>query len=383
VRYADDLLLDDLTALAAADPGDMLRATADAGAQVRRALAATDDALLASLAADGRPRSVVVAGTGTAGIAGDLLAAACGSGSPVAISTLRGSTLPGWVGPLDLVIAVSGTGRSEETLTVAGEAQKRGSRLLGVSPVGTPLHELVASAPGGMHVAADTGALLPRAALWLLAAPMLLAADALGLASVPRTILEQAADLLDERAVECGPASPLADNPAKLLGVSLATSLPLVWGTSPLGAVAAYRLASQLGANAKLPALHGSLPEVTYHQVSALDGPFAGSGDDDIFRDPIEDGAAPARLRLVLLRDTAEHPLDARHADAVRAAAELRDVPVDVVRTPDSSAVLRIASLVGLVDWASVYAAIAVGVDPSATRDDIAALVDGVRPGGL
>ena len=43
VRYADDRVLDDLDALARLDPGDMLRATADAGAQVRRALTATPD----------------------------------------------------------------------------------------------------------------------------------------------------------------------------------------------------------------------------------------------------------------------------------------------------------------------------------------------------
>ena len=366
MRYADDLLLDDPEALAAADPGELLRATADAGAQVRRALAATDAAMLLAVAADGRPRSVVVAGSGTAGIAGDILAAVCGSGCPVAVTTLRSSTLPGWVGPLDLVIAVSASGTTEETLTVVGEAQKRGARLVGIGPTGSPLHDLVASSAGSVHVAADPGSLLPRAALWLVAVPMLLVADALGLVSVPRSTLEDVADLLDERSVECGPASPLADNPAKLLGVSLATSLPIVWGSSPLGAVAAYRLATQLGANAKLPALHGSITEASHHQVAAVDGVFAtGPDDDDIFRDPIEEGTGPARLRLVLLRDPAEHVQDGRRADVTRDIAERRDIAVDVVHAPDGHAVVRLASLVGLVDWTSVYAAVAAGVDPT------------------
>jgi glucose/mannose-6-phosphate isomerase len=383
VRYADDLLLDDPDALATADPGGMLRATADAGAQVRRALAAADDAVLRAIALDGRPRSVLVAGTGTSGIAGDVLAAVCGSGCPVAVTTLRTSTLPGWVGPLDLVIAVSGTGRTEETLAVAGEARKRGARVVVVCPTGSPLHELVASAPGAVHVAAERGALLPRATLWLQAVPLLLVADALGLAAIPRSALEAAADLLDERSVECGPAAALDDNPAKLLGASLATSLPMVCGSSALSAVAAYRFACQLGANAKLPALHGSLPEAAHHQLSTVDGPFAGVTDDDIFRDPIEDGAAPARLHLVLLRESGEHPLDADHADAVRTIAQRRDVPVDVLTSYDGHPVLRLASLVGLLDWTSVYTAVAAGVDPSAKRDDIAALDDGPARGGL
>ena len=122
MTYPDDRALDDPVALASADPGDMLRATADAGAQIRRALAGADDEVLRAVAADGRPRAVVVAGMGGSGISGDVLGAVCGTGCPVPVSTLRGYVLPGWVGPLDLVVAVSCSGRTEETLSVATEA---------------------------------------------------------------------------------------------------------------------------------------------------------------------------------------------------------------------------------------------------------------------
>jgi glucose/mannose-6-phosphate isomerase len=211
----------------------------------------------------------------------------------------------------------------------------------------------------------DPGALMPRASLWLLATPLLLLAHALGLADVPRAALDLAADTLDEVSVECGPASPLDDNRAKLLGASLADSLPMVWGTSPLGAVAANRLACQLNENAKLPVVMGALPEANHNQVVALDGPFAGTSDEDIFRDPLEDGAGPSRLRLVLLRDAEEHPQDERRADASAILAQERQVPVDVVHAREGHPVVRLASLIGLADWASVYAAICLGIDPS------------------
>ena len=291
VRWADDAVLDDPDALERADPGGMLRATADAGAQVRRALAAADPAVLAAVVADGRPRSVVVAGMGGSGISGDVLAAVCGTGCPVPISTVRGYVLPGWVGPLDLVIAVSCSGRTEETLSVAAEAAKRGARLVGVGAADSPLHGLVQDAPGASFLAVDAGGLMPRASLWLLATPLLLLADALGLADIPRSALESAADLLDERSSEYGPISPTAENPAKLLGVSLASSLPMVWGTSPIGAVSAYRLACQLNENAKLPVAWGALPEANHNQVVALDG-AAVPAEGDIFHDPVEDGSA-------------------------------------------------------------------------------------------
>ena len=106
LNFADDPQFDHVDALTAADPGGMLRATADSGAQIRRALAAIEADALGLVAAEGRPRAVIVAGMGGSGISGDVLAAVCGAGCPVALSTLRGYTLPGWVGPLDLVIAV-------------------------------------------------------------------------------------------------------------------------------------------------------------------------------------------------------------------------------------------------------------------------------------
>ena len=376
-RYADDRLLDDPAALAQADPGDLLRATADAGAQVRRALAAATPELLRAVAADGRPRSVIVVGLGTAGVVGDALAAVCGTGCPVPVSTLRGRTLPGWVGPLDLVVAVSLSGRTGETLAVSAEAAKRGCRLYAVTSSGSPLEAVALAATGGAVVSVDPRGVVSRAALWLMLVPVLLAADALGLADVSRSELDRVADLLDERAVENGPAAPLADNAAKLLGATLSDSAPVVWGSGVMGAVASYRLAAQLAQNAKLTVSHGVLPEVVHAQAAALDG--ATPDDGDIFRDPFEDGAAPARTRLVLVRDAVEHPQDATSADLLRAAAERRDVPVDVVRSVEGHPVARLASLLGVLDWASVYAAVAVGVDPSSRAGDLAELVDAER----
>ena len=363
--YPDDAVLDDVDALLAADPGLMLRATADAGAQIRRVLASVDRDAIRRVADDGRPRSVVVVGMGGSGISGDVLTAVCGSGCPVQVATLRGYALPGWVGPLDLVIAVSCSGTTEETLQLAAEAVKRGSRVVGVGSAGSPLEETVRSTSSGVFLAVDPGDLMPRASLWLLSTPLLLLAHALGLADVPDTALERAADVLDEVATECGVSVPLADNPAKLLGAALAGSLPMVWGTSFVGDLAAYRFSCQLNENAKLPVAWGQIPEANHNQVVALDGPFASAPVDDIFRDPFEDGAGPARLRLVLLRDTDEHPQDARRADVTLDIAQRRGVPVHVVTARPGHVVERIASLTGVSDWSSVYAAISLGIDPS------------------
>jgi hypothetical protein len=105
--------LDDPELVEAGDPGGMLRQVASAAAQVRTALRACDEPallgsrLLSGLAADARPRAIVVAGAGTGALAGEILAAAVGARSPVQVLIVSGYVLPGWIGAADLVVAVS------------------------------------------------------------------------------------------------------------------------------------------------------------------------------------------------------------------------------------------------------------------------------------
>lgn len=362
---ADERALDDPATLGATDPGGMLPATAGAGAQLRRALDAVDADAIARAAADGRPRGLVVAGMGGSGITGDVLAAIAGPGCPVPLQVVRADTLPGWVGPLDLVVAVSCSGTTQETTAVAAEAVRRGARVVGIGSTGSVVEQVV-TAGGGVHLVVDPQGLLPRAALWTLATPLLLLGAALGVAPVDRAVLLNAADVLDDVASASGPVVPVPENRAKMLGLALAESLPAVWGTTPLAAVAAYRAACQLNENAKLPCLHGGFSEVNHNQVVAFDGPYGlRTAADDVFRDPVEDGAAVPRLRLVLLRDQAEQAPEAARADAVVALADARSIPVDVVTSHDGHPLSRLASLVALMDWASNYAALGLGIDPS------------------
>lgn len=361
----DELVLDDLAALTAADPGQMLPATASAGAQLRRALVAVDSDALARVSADGRPRGLVVAGMGGSGITGDVLAAMAGPGCPIPLQVVRSPALPGWVGPLDLVVAVSCSGTTGETTSLAAEAVRRGARVVGIGAAGSPLDQIV-TAGGGVHLRVDAGGLMPRAALWTLATPLLLLGAALGVTSVSERVLLDAADVLDDVARANGPVVPVAENRAKMLGLALAESLPMVWGTSPVAAVAAYRAACQLNENAKLPCVHGGFSEVSHNQVVAFDGPYGvRTPTDDVFRDPVEDGAPVPRLRLVLLRDEQDDRQDAARADVSIALADQRSIPVDVVTSHPGHPLQRLASLVCLMDWASVYAAVALGIDPS------------------
>jgi glucose/mannose-6-phosphate isomerase len=371
--------LDDLAALVSADGSDMLRAVATSAAQIRASRTAVRESAVNRLGPDERPRAVVVTGMGGSGICGDVLAAVTGLSCPIPVAVHRGYGLPGWVGAADLIIAVSCSGSTQETLSAAAEAARRGSRLLGVGMTDSPLERLSRQARGDF--VPITRELSPRSSLWALSVPVLVVAARLGLLDLGTddADLETAALRLEVVAESCRPDRDLFSNPAKRLAAELSGTLPMIWGIGQVGGVAATRAAAQIAENAKLPAVVGALPEAHHNQVVSLDGAMAaGAGAGDLFRDRVEE-PDPVRLLLLLLRDSSEDPAAAARAAVSERVADARGVGVSEVVAAGTSALERLASMVGLIDYASVYLALMHGVDPTpiAAIDDLKRMLGG------
>jgi len=348
---ADRLDMPDV--IEAADPGDMLRQVASAAAQVRTALRSCDETDLSGFTPDGRPRAVVVAGMGGSGTAGDILGAVCGAGSPVQVTPVRTARLPGWTGAADVVVAVSSSGTTPETLAVATEAARRGCRLVAVGAEGSALHRIAEQARAPFIRVDQAGTVLPRQTLWALTVPLLVIAERLGIARVGAEVYERAARRLEEVSNQCRPASESFVNPGKSLALDLTGSLPVLWGTSQLSGVAASRFASQLNENSKYPAIAGVLPEVTHNQLGIFDGPFVPAPAD------LEPAAGFTPLRLVLFVDTGS-----REQATITDLAAQRGIAVSELDMAGEHPLERIAAVVQLADYASVYLGIASGIDP-------------------
>ena len=390
--------LDDPEIVEAGDPGGMLRQVASSAAQVRTAVRACAEADLSALSAERRPRAIVVVGSGGAGgsaFAADALEAICGTGAPVQVTGVSGWQLPGWIGAADLVMAVSRSGHTAETLALASEAARRGCDLVAVAAPGSPLEGLTASARGVFIPVTKAGP--ARAMPWALTVPLLVCAARLGVARIDDAGYEAAAAAMEDVSHQCRPSSESFVNPAKSLALDLVGRLPLIWGGSALSAAAGRRFASQLAANAKHPALFGLLFEAGHDQVATFDGPYAPPaepsfpaaedlgggfgadlfGDPDSFSDddPDLDGLSPdeASLRLVLLADPAgEHPAVERTRAAAVSLASARGIDVSDIQLDAGDPLPRLARTVQLLDYASVYLGIAGGIDPLA----IAAIKD-------
>ena len=321
---------------------------------------------------------MLVAALGGSSLVCDVLDLLAEPGSPVPVTTRRDAPLPGWVGPLDLVIAVSQSGRAAGPLALAAEAARRGASLLTVGAAGSPLAEVSARARG-VHVEVALPTPSSRTALWSLLTPVLLAADAMGLVQCPADVLERVADVLDEVAEECRPRSEAFVNPAKILAIGLGETVPIVLGDGPLTGVAATRAALDAGPHrprarhvtvpCRMPRPRSS-PASTARSARASTAPPgepAGRGGD-IFADPYLDAPPAPRLGLLALRDPDLGPEQVALADAVVESARESGVTVWEQQARSGQPIERLASLVALTDFAATYLALGLGLDPSVSR---------------
>lgn len=381
----DESLLDDPDALSRADVHGLLRGAAESGARVRTAARNADEAGVGALSPDGRPRAVLVAGPGpAAGSTADLLAALCGGSCPVTplrpagVAPAPGAlrwTLPGWTGPLDLLLVVSPDGTEPGLALLLEAAYRRGCSVVCVSPAGSPLADATAQVRGlaipltstpyeatmaGDDAPRNADGVLPTGpgTLWSLLTPLLVLADRIGLLDAPAGALAALADRLDELAERCGPAIATYSNPAKTLAAELADTLPLIWTEGDLAAAAGRRFATVLAALAGRPALAAELPEALTAHGTLLSGAFAAGADpEDFFRDRVEDPEA-LHARVVLLRERA--PAVTSPAPGARDLALHRGTPISELEADEDGTPLETAAeLLAVTDFAAVYLALA------------------------
>lgn len=318
--------------LAAVDRSGAADVLASFPTQCRRGLALAEGVPLTGLGGFSR---LVVLGMGGSGIAGVLLASIL----PVEVVPVRDYTLPPWIGEESLVVALSYSGDTEETLAAFAAARARTRRLLAVTS-GGELGALCAR-DGIPWIEIPTG-YQPRAALGYLLFPLLGLGARLGL--VPD--LGEAVVVLEELAGELAPGDE--ENEAQRLARALRGRVALVYGAGPRAAVA-YRWKTQLNENAKAPAFWAELPELCHNEVVGYE---------------LTRSLLP-QATVVFLRSGHDHPRVEKRIEILGELLSGRGIPWIAVRGRGRGPLADLFSLLYLGDWVSYYLALLNGVDPT------------------
>lgn len=328
MRDFDDGLLEDPSALEAADA--LLRPLAESGARLRQ-VAADAEPALAALGDEPRPRALIAIGPEAR-----LLRAVLEPLCPVPFVAWPSYGLPGWVGPLDLVVVLGGLGTQPSSCV--HEALRRGSRLIVVAPEDSSLARQAASRATTVLPVA-TSAPLPGAIV------VLDALHRLGLGT-PVSIA-QVSDALDAVAVACSHALDLAQNPAKALALELADAQPLIWGGSVLAARAARRIAEAVRSASGRIALAADAGEILPLLTSAH--------PRDPFADPFDGGDPDPRTTLVVVEDGLGDEGTDEDRRALEQSAHRGDVFVSRVAHETGEPLERYATVLAKGHFAAAY----------------------------
>jgi glucose/mannose-6-phosphate isomerase len=328
------------------DPQDMHVAIARLGDHVAEGWASAWQA--AAGVADMRPPGgwdgVVICGMGGSAIGADVIRTALPD-LTVPYEAVRGYEPPSWLSRRTLVVPVSYSGGTEETLSCVSAASQIGNRPVCIAGGGSLAS--LASERGWLRVPLPVG-LQPRAAVGYLTTAIAAVLARAGLAPHMEEQVKEAAELLREQAAELSPVVPEQYNIAKVLARRLFGRLAVVYGFGTT-APAARRWKTQLNENAKMPAVFSELPELDHNEIVGWEG----------------DPELVARLYVVALDDPLGDERIRRRLQPTLERVRQRAGGVDVVAARGESPLARCLTAAYVGDWVSLYVALLSGIDPT------------------
>ncbi len=323
------------------DSLDMFGAALGLPEQILVALEATAD--LERLPNADDLTSVMVCGMGGSGIGGDLASVVAADRSRLPLVVSKHYELPAWVDQRTLVVASSFSGNTEETISAASEAHRRGCPVVVMSSGGR-LAELAAQwdCP---HIQLDSSIQMPRAGIGAVTIPLLGLLGKIGAIEDPSEEIRAVAAHLRSRCQDfVGP-----DSPTLQLARRIGRTIPVVYGAGLSGEVVATRWKGQFNENPKVPSWANRIPELMHNEICG----WAQHGD-----------VTRQMISLIALRHDFEHPQNQRRFELVEEISREVVAGVYTVQAAGSTLLEQLFDLILFGDFVTLEAAVAAGVDP-------------------
>jgi glucose/mannose-6-phosphate isomerase len=289
---------------------------------------------------------VIVAGMGGSAIAGDLAADIFYKKARVPLTTVRGYFLPATVDSSTLVIALSYSGETEETLSAVKDAEKKGARVVCIT-AGGKLREIAETKkypifliPSGFQ---------PRAALPFLLVCLLSALEKSGIIAPQAAEIAEAVSVLQRLREEYKPAKPARTNLAKQLAKKLQGKIPFIFGAAGTTGAVAYRAKCQFSENSKTTAIANVFPELNHNEIVSI---AALKKDDNPFA-------------LIVLRDDEDAERVKKRIEITKSLITRQLGGANELSGQGKSPLARALSLVYCLDHVSVYLALLQEIDPT------------------
>lgn len=294
----------------------------------------------------GKYHNIVVIGLGGSAIGGDFLRVYMHDKARIPVTVQRNYTLPLYVNQKTLVLVVSYSGNTEETLSAYAQAKAQGASLVAITSGGKLAKR---AKQDGVSLIMVPGGLQPRAATGYLFLPTVVVMEKMGL--IPDAS-QDLADLLISLGTirkKINLDIPEKNNPAKKLAKMIFGHIPVVWGVVGSTESVAMRWKGQINENSKSLAYFNVFPEVNHNEIVGTEVP------GDILK----------KVVVVFLRDLDDHERIQKRFQITRELIEKRVGQITEIWGEGNSKLVRMFTLAYIGDFTSVYLALLYGIDPT------------------
>jgi glucose/mannose-6-phosphate isomerase len=293
-------------------------------------------------------KNIIVTGMGGSSIGGDLLKNFLRDRLKIPLAVNRSYTLPHWVGKETLIICVSYSGNTEETLSAYKIGKECGSKLMVISS-GGELTEL-AKDDGFPNILVPEGGIPPRTALGYLFFPQLFVLKILGFVKIEDEELSEATQILENLREEINIQKPKNENTAKKIAGEIYQTVPLIYTISDYLEAVAIRWKTQINENSKNPVYCEFFPELDHNEIMGWKG----------------NGELTRKFSLIVLRDAGDSDRMTKRIDITSSLIKEKAAKFLEVYSRGKGLLARMLSLIYIGDYVSFYLGILNGVDPTA-----------------
>jgi len=292
-----------------------------------------------------KPKNILIAGMGGSAIGGEVLKDWLQYKINIPVEISRSYDLPAYCDEETLVLAVSYSGNTEETLSSFVDAIERSCMVVSISSgghlsrfstkLGVPLVRLPSNFP-------------PRIAFPYLFFPLTVILRKMGVYQNEDSEIKNTIETLKSLRIKLAPEISTPDNLAKKLALEVQDRIPVIYGFGHYRSIA-LRMKTQFNENSKITALCDVFPELSHNAVVGWMG--------------IED--LGKCFAVIFIRDS-EEPIEIRSRIILTKKIALREIEkIFEIFAEGDSKLARMLSVLYVGDFASIYLALLRGIDPT------------------
>jgi len=290
-----------------------------------------------------KPDNIIVTGMGGSAIGGELLKDWAKNKIDIPIEINRDYSLPLYANRKSLVMVLSYSGETEESLSSFLDALKKDCMLCCISSGGNLINYAkraeipYLTVPSGMP---------PRAALPYMLTPLLIALEKSSLFHVSNE-LDEAIEILDQISTENSYNIPTNKNYSKTMALKIGSSVPVIYGFGIYNSVA-RRFKQQFNENSKIPSRWDVFSELNHNEIVGWE----------------QIGKFSKIYSAIFLRDRTE-PIQIK--SRIELTKSLLPIPSKTfeVWSKGKSDLSKMLSMICIGDFTSVYHALMNEIDPT------------------